>query len=107
MFYPWKFFICIVSISDGWIEDSINFMLQNFVEMIKLWVRMQYLGPSREREKRESERKDLEELIGKNLVRISQIDNLSLDIYERVNFNFASGDNNLYDGFIDDPPDSS
>ena len=71
-------------IRDGDVEDSIQFLLTNFVEMIKLWVRMQYLGPSREREKRETERRDLEELLGKNLDRLSQLDSLTLERYERV-----------------------
>ena len=46
-------------ILDGTIEDSIDFILLNFSEMNKLWVRMQHQGHSREREKRERERLEL------------------------------------------------
>ena len=44
---------------DGTIEDSIDFILLNFSEMNKLWVRMQHQGHTREREKRERERLEL------------------------------------------------
>ena len=44
---------------DGTIQDSIDFILLNFSEMNKLWVRMQHQGHSREREKRERERLEL------------------------------------------------
>ena len=37
-------------------DDAIEFLLQNFTEMNKLWVRMQHQGPVREREKRARER---------------------------------------------------
>ena len=38
---------------DGTVEDTIDFVLINFAEMNKLWVRMQHQGPSKEKEKRE------------------------------------------------------
>ena len=44
---------------DGSVEDSIEFIHLNFGEMNKLWVRMQYQGHSREKEKREKERLEL------------------------------------------------
>jgi vacuolar protein sorting-associated protein 35 len=53
--------------------DAIFFVLQNFMEMNKLWVRLQYLGHSRDRERREQERRDLRILVGTNLVRLSQM----------------------------------
>lgn len=58
---------------EGNIQDSINFVLTNFVEMNKLWVRLQHQGPSREREKRMQERRELELLVGSNIVRLSQL----------------------------------
>merc|ERR1719225_1880846 len=69
-------------ILDGTIEDSIDFILLNFSEMNKLWVRMQHQGHSREREKRERERLELRILVGTNLVRLSQLDNVDLEIYK-------------------------
>jgi len=47
----------------GSIEDSIEFILLNFAEMNKLWVRMQHQGHSREKEKRERERMELRILV--------------------------------------------
>ncbi|KAL2827040.1 vacuolar protein sorting-associated protein 35, partial [Aspergillus cavernicola] len=58
---------------EGNMQDSINFVLTNFVEMNKLWVRLQHQGPSRDREKRMQERRELELLVGSNVVRLSQL----------------------------------
>ncbi|KAJ5135139.1 uncharacterized protein N7515_004417 [Penicillium bovifimosum] len=58
---------------EGNMQDSINFVLTNFVEMNKLWVRLQHQGPSRERERRIQERRELELLVGSNIVRLSQL----------------------------------
>lgn len=69
---------------DGTIEDSIDFILLNFSEMNKLWVRMQHQGHSRERERREKERMELRILVGTNLVRLSQLDNIDVDMYKRT-----------------------
>jgi vacuolar protein sorting-associated protein 35 len=52
--------------------------------MNKLWVRLQHQGHSREREKREMERKELRILVGTNLVRLSQLDGVDLDMYQRI-----------------------
>ena len=67
---------------DGTIEDSIDFILLNFSEMNKLWVRMQHQGHSRERDRRERERMELRILVGTNLVRLSQLDNIDVEIYK-------------------------
>lgn len=40
----------------GDVMDSVDFILQNFTEMNKLWVRMQHQGPVRDKERRENER---------------------------------------------------
>ena len=68
----------------GELSDSIAFVLANFVEMNKLWVRQQHLGHSREREKRETERRELRILVGTNLVRLSQLDGVTLELYEHT-----------------------
>ena len=58
--------------------DGIAFVMQNFIEMNKLWVRLQHLpgdGKSKEqRKKRERERNELRILVGTNLVRLSQME---------------------------------
>jgi len=50
--------------------------------MNKLWVRLQHQGLSREKDKREQERKELRLLVGSNLVRISQLDGVDLEMYK-------------------------
>ncbi|KAH9440711.1 hypothetical protein MJO29_009462 [Puccinia striiformis f. sp. tritici] len=66
----------------GNLHDSLGFVLTNFIEMNKLWVRLQHQGLSRDREKREMERKELRILVGTNLVRLSQLDGVDLDMYQ-------------------------
>lgn len=67
----------------GNLQDSIDFTLSNFIEMNKLWVRLQHQGKSQDREKRTSERKELRTLVGSNLVRLSQLEGITLDIYKQ------------------------
>ena len=69
---------------DGDINDSIDFILLNFSEMNKLWVRMQYQGHTRQKEKREQERRELRLLVGTNLVRLSQLDSVNVDTYSSL-----------------------
>ena len=64
-------------------RDSITFILQNFGEMNKLWVRMQHQGHSRERERREKERLELRILVGTNLVRLSQLEAIDSALYQK------------------------
>ncbi|EAU93279.2 vacuolar protein sorting-associated protein 35 [Coprinopsis cinerea okayama7 len=68
----------------GCLQDSIEFLLSNFIEMNKLWVRLQHQGHSRDREKREMERRELRILVGTNLVRLSQLDGVDLDLYQKT-----------------------
>lgn len=68
----------------GNLQDSIGFVLTNFIEMNKLWVRLQHQGHSREKEKRESERRELKILVGTNLVRLSQLEGVELQMYTRI-----------------------
>lgn len=67
---------------EGNMQDSINFILTNFVEMNKLWVRLQHQGHSREREQRTKERQELQLLVGSNLVRLSQL--VDLENYKQI-----------------------
>ncbi|ELU39208.1 vacuolar protein sorting-associated protein 35 [Rhizoctonia solani AG-1 IA] len=68
----------------GNLHDSITFVLTNFIEMNKLWVRLQHQGHSREREKREMERRELRILVGTNLVRLSQLEGVDLNMYRTL-----------------------
>ncbi|XP_021907957.1 vacuolar protein sorting-associated protein 35A-like [Carica papaya] len=66
------------------VMDAVEFVLQNFTEMNKLWVRMQHQGPAREKEKREKERSELRDLVGKNLHVLSQLEGVDLDMYKEI-----------------------
>lgn len=69
---------------DGTVKDSISFVLLNFAEMNKLWVRIQHQGHTRDREKRERERHELRILVGTNLVRLSQLEGVNVETYKKV-----------------------
>ena len=79
---------CLLSLrnieKEGSVKDSIEFILLNFAEMNKLWVRMQHQGHSRDREKRERERQELRILVGTNLVRLSQLEGIDMEMYKKV-----------------------
>jgi vacuolar protein sorting-associated protein 35 len=64
----------------GSVQDAYLFVLQNFTEANRLWVRLQTQGAPKDRKKREKERLDLRILVGTNLVRLSQLE--GLDVYE-------------------------
>ena len=64
--------------------DSVDFIQLNFAEMNKLWVRMQHQGHSRDRERREQERRELRILVGTNLVRLSQLECIDMERYKKV-----------------------
>jgi len=68
----------------GSVKDSIDFIQLNFAEMNKLWVRMQHQGHTRDREKREQERRELRILVGTNLVRLSQLESVDIEKYKKV-----------------------
>ncbi|XP_052872100.1 vacuolar protein sorting-associated protein 35 isoform X1 [Anopheles cruzii] len=70
--------------NEGTVIDAIDFVLTNFAEMNKLWVRIQHQGHSSERARREKEREELKILVGTNLVRLSQLESATLDVYQRL-----------------------
>jgi vacuolar protein sorting-associated protein 35 len=63
-------------------QDAYNFILQNFAETNRLWVRLQTQGSSKEKKKREKERLDLRVLVGTNLVRLSQLEGLDVSSFK-------------------------
>ncbi|KAK7114883.1 vacuolar protein sorting-associated protein 35-like [Littorina saxatilis] len=67
----------------GTVMDSVDFIQLNFAEMNKLWVRMQHQGHSRDRERREQERRELRILVGTNLVRLSQLECIDMERYKK------------------------
>ena len=78
--------LCSSDADAGTVRDSIDFIQLNFAEMNKLWVRMQHQGHSRDREKREQERRELRILVGTNLVRLSQLECVDVEKYKKVSF---------------------
>lgn len=66
----------------GNIEDAYSFLLQNFIETNRLWVRLQTQGDSKGKKRREKERLDLRILVGTNLVRLSQLEGLDVVQYK-------------------------
>ena len=69
---------------DGTVQDSIQFVLHNYSEMNKLWVRMQHQGHTKEKDRREKERLELRILVGTNLVRLSQLEGVDTALYQKV-----------------------
>ena len=68
-------------ILEGRVEDSVHFLLRNFQEMNKLWVRTKY---KREWDSKEREQHELGTLIGANLMRLSQLESLDVPLYQSV-----------------------
>lgn len=66
----------------GNVEDAADFLLLNFTEMNKLWVRLQHQGGSADQGRRETERRELADLVGKNLTYISQLEGLTFAAYQ-------------------------
>ncbi|GMM46904.1 retromer subunit [Pichia kluyveri] len=97
-------------------DNIINFIINNFIEMNKLWVRLQFQGHSSEREKRIIERNELKILVGSNLVILSQLDSINLKKYNElilpeilkqiINCNDSIAQNYLLDVIIQIFPDN-
>ena len=72
----------------GTVVDSYHFILANFIEMNKLWVRIQHLpGDAKtkdQRKRRERQRNELRILVGTNLVRLSQLEGVTSKIYGEI-----------------------
>lgn len=66
----------------GGVQDAYEFILQNFAETNRLWVRLQTQGTKADKKKREKERQDLRILVGTNLVRLSQLEGLDVSEYK-------------------------
>ncbi|KAL0488764.1 vacuolar protein sorting protein VPS35 [Acrasis kona] len=71
----------------GQVQDSINFIIQNFTETVHLFSRLKNEGPVSEREKREKERNELSILVGKSLERLSNLEGVTLEMYRKMVLN--------------------
>lgn len=65
------------------VEDSISFVLRNFTEMNRLWVRSQHDVAPREAdiERREGERRQLRLLVGTNISTLARLEGVDLERY--------------------------
>lgn len=68
-------------LTGGTVQDSIDFVIRNFTEMNRLWVRMQHDSSAREMELREKERLELRLLVGSNIATLSRLVGSSLNLY--------------------------
>lgn len=68
--------------SSGTVQDSIDFVIRNFTEMNRLWVRMQHDCSPREMELREKERLELKLLVGSNIATLSRLVGSNLELYQ-------------------------
>lgn len=64
------------------VKKAIEFVLINFGEMTRLWVRMQHQGAVRDRQRREKERLQLRMLVGQNLRRLSELTSVDQRTYK-------------------------
>ena len=64
------------------VKDTLQFILQNLEEMNRLWIRLSTGSIGNERLLREKERNELRILVGENIVRLSSMDGLDLNLYQ-------------------------
>jgi len=64
------------------VKQGVDFVLQNFSEMTRLWIRMQHQGTVRDRSRRERERLQLRMLVGTNLRRLSELNVVTSTVYK-------------------------
>ena len=68
----------------GDVNDSIDFILQNMSEMNRLWVRLQHLSGQKDRNQKEVERNELRVTVGENIIRLSNLEGVTYDIYKQI-----------------------
>eukprot|EP00871_Galdieria_phlegrea_P003244 jgi/Galph1/3920/GphlegSOOS_G2602.1 len=66
---------------NGNIHDWLDFLLRNFTESNRLWIRMQYDYSHSAKDKRYEERRQVETLVGLNISTIARLERLDSTIY--------------------------
>jgi len=66
----------------GSVEDTLKFILQNLEEMNRLWIRLSMGCSGNEKIQKEKERNELKVLVGENIIRLSSLEGLTLEIYK-------------------------
>ena len=64
-------------------EDSLKFITENMEEMNRLWIRLSAGCSGGEKMMREKERDELKILIGESMNKLSSLENLNIDLYEK------------------------
>ena len=67
----------------GKFEDTLKFILQNLDEMNRLWIRISSDVTGAEKIMRDKERIELKIIVGESINRLSSLDGLTIDIYEK------------------------
>lgn len=65
----------------GCVMDAVEFLLDNFVESNRLWVRMHVSG-QKGTKKKDNERRDLRVLVGTNIERLSNLQGMDAELYK-------------------------
>lgn len=61
--------------------ESVNFILRNFSEMNRLWIRLQYLNSKKDKSEKEAEREELRSTVGENIYRLSLLEAIDDKLY--------------------------
>ena len=64
------------------ITDAVDFILCNFKEMNRLWIRLQYMSTQKDDFKKEEERDELKTTVGENIYRLSSLNGLTVELYK-------------------------
>ena len=67
----------------GKIEDTLKFLIQNMDEMNRLWIRLSSDVMGNEKILRDKERTELKILVGESINRLSSLDGLTVELYEK------------------------
>jgi len=67
----------------GNFDDTLRFIIQNMDEMNRLWIRLGSDVMGNEKILRDKERVELKILVGESINRLSSLDGLSIDLYEK------------------------
>ena len=68
----------------GQLEDTLNFILENFKQMNVLWVRLQFSLDTKTIEERKLQRAQLKQLVGSNIQRLANLKGLDVSHYKEL-----------------------
>jgi vacuolar protein sorting-associated protein 35 len=68
----------------GTIEDTLNFLLENFRQMNVLWVRLEFMLDVKSTDERKKQRSQLRQLVGSNIMRMAALRGLDVGSYKQI-----------------------